>query len=217
MREVDGSSYDNVICTSGDARRNLYRIERRKFSSLLHCEMAFCAAPLSILGRTRSNIVATNSPTTRCSMKDGTTRRAFLSWATSSAVICGVPWTAASRPVFVKDEDSGISYYDTKVGTGASPLDGDYVAIDYVAFLSSGEIFDSRKNFVFQYGKVQVVPGLEAAVSSMRVGGERKAVLPPDTAYGSKGVCLATKECLVPPNETLGYDITLIRVAVPPI
>lgn len=132
-------------------------------------------------------------------------------------MICGVPWTAASRPVFVKDEDSGISYYDTKVGTGASPLDGDYVAIDYVAFLSSGEIFDSRKNFVFQYGKVQVVPGLEAAVSSMRVGGERKAVLPPDTAYGSKGVCLATKECLVPPNETLGYDITLIRVAVPPI
>lgn len=89
-------------------------------------------------------------------------------------------------------------------------------AMRQTAFLSNGKIFDNRKNFVFQYGRRQVVPGIEAALSSMRVGGERRAVLPPNLAYGSKGVCFENKECLIPPNETLGYDISLLRVALPP-
>lgn len=35
-------------------------------------------------------------------------------------------------PVFTKDE-SGISYYDVKAGTGAGPVDGDFVIVDYVS------------------------------------------------------------------------------------
>lgn len=89
--------------------------------------------------------------------------------------------------------------------------------MDYVAFLSSGRVFDNRKNFVFQFGRRQVIPGLEAAVQSMRAGGQRKVVVPPALAYGAKGVCLPQEaECLVQPDETLGYDITLQRVALPP-
>lgn len=36
------------------------------------------------------------------------------------------------KPVFIKDE-SGISYYDVKLGSGAGPTDGDFVVIDYVS------------------------------------------------------------------------------------
>ena len=36
------------------------------------------------------------------------------------------------KPIFIKDE-SGISYYDVKPGSGAGPADGDFVVIDYVS------------------------------------------------------------------------------------
>lgn len=66
-------------------------------------------------------------------------------------------------------------------------------------------------------GQRQVIPGLENAVLTMKPGGERKVVIPAKLAYGDKGVCLAeSKECLVPPGETLGYSVTLLRVAIPP-
>ncbi len=66
-------------------------------------------------------------------------------------------------------------------------------------------------------GQRQVIPGLEYAIQGMRPGGQRKAVFPPALAYGKRGVCLQEgSECLVQPDETLGYDITLHRVALPP-
>lgn len=67
-------------------------------------------------------------------------------------------------------------------------------------------------------GRRQVIPGLENAIATMKPGGERKVVVPSSLAYGDKGVCLSgqDKECLVPPGETLGFSVTLQRVAVPP-
>lgn len=66
-------------------------------------------------------------------------------------------------------------------------------------------------------GRRQIIPGLEEAISTMKPGGERRVVVPPKLAYGDKGVCLEKEDdCLVPPGETLGYSVTLQRVAVPP-
>lgn len=66
-------------------------------------------------------------------------------------------------------------------------------------------------------GQRQVIPGLEAAVASMKMGGERRVVVPPELAYGDKGVCLEGKDqCLVPASERLGFQIMLKRVAIPP-
>ena len=39
---------------------------------------------------------------------------------------------AARRPEYIKDE-SGISYYDVKGGSGPEPSNGDFVVIDYVS------------------------------------------------------------------------------------
>lgn len=41
-------------------------------------------------------------------------------------------FAATKRPAYIKDE-SGISYYDVKAGTGSGPVDGDFVVIDYVS------------------------------------------------------------------------------------
>lgn len=49
----------------------------------------------------------------------------------SSAVSPDAATAAAAAPVFEKDE-TGIQYFDIKVGNGASPIDGDFVIIDYV-------------------------------------------------------------------------------------
>lgn len=35
-------------------------------------------------------------------------------------------------PAFIKDE-SGVQYFDTKTGSGASPMEGDFVVVDYVS------------------------------------------------------------------------------------
>jgi FKBP-type peptidyl-prolyl cis-trans isomerase len=50
----------------------------------------------------------------------------------------------------------------------------------------------------------------------MFAGAEFNIVVPPALAYGAKGVCVEGGECLVPPNETLKYTISLERVAISP-
>jgi FKBP-type peptidyl-prolyl cis-trans isomerase len=108
------------------------------------------------------------------------------------------------------------------VGTGSNPADGDFVIVDWVAYLSDGTVFDNtmspgRNAIVFRMGQRKVIPGLELALSTMKQGGIRKVIVPPKLAYGDRGVCLPEKGCLVPPGETLEYDLTLKRVAISPI
>lgn len=57
----------------------------------------------------------------------------------------------------------------------------------------------------------------EEGMEGMKPGGIRELVIPPELAYGDRGVCLEDKGCLIPPNETLKYEIKLLRVAVSPI
>ena len=54
----------------------------------------------------------------------------------------------------------------------------------------------------------------------MKPGGTRIIQVPPALAYGEKGVKLETKdgtvEYLVPPNERLQFELTLVQVSLPP-
>jgi FKBP-type peptidyl-prolyl cis-trans isomerase FkpA len=163
-----------------------------------------------------------------------TTRRQFLQRVAALASGLTLVWLgnrrstqAKGNPVggldlskFTKD-NSGVLYRDYKDGTGASPKDGDLVVINYIGYLSSGMIFDNttakgRKPLAFIYGKKQMVPGVERGIESMKVGGKRRLIVPSDLAFGERGVCLEGQGCLVPPNETLTYDIELMRVSVAP-
>ena len=99
------------------------------------------------------------------------------------------------RPQIDKPEgdipfDLGIE--DIVVGDGDEATAGKTVSVHYagVAF-STGEEFDASWNrnqpFEFKLGKGQVIPGWDAGVQGMKVGGRRKLTIPSAMAYGARG------------------------------
>ncbi|NEQ49358.1 MAG: FKBP-type peptidyl-prolyl cis-trans isomerase [Leptolyngbya sp. SIO3F4] len=107
--------------------------------------------------------------------------------------------------------ESGLMYEDLEVGTGALPVKGKAVTVHYTGTLENGEKFDSSRDrnrpFSFTIGIGQVIKGWDEGVSTMRVGGRRKLVIPPELGYGPRGA-----GGVIPPNATLIFDVELIRV-----
>ncbi|MDR1625474.1 MAG: peptidylprolyl isomerase [Spirochaetia bacterium] len=105
---------------------------------------------------------------------------------------------------------SGISFRTTKAGTGIKAGRGDSVTVHYTGFFLDGTVFDSSKNrepLEFQAGKGMVIQGWDEMVLDMKEGEERVFVLPPDLAYGSRGVGRD-----IPPNAWLLFEVRLIKV-----
>ena len=124
--------------------------------------------------------------------------------------------------------EGGVKYFDVEEGKCAlfnvacSPQKGDLVKIKYKAYLSNGKIFDSsegpgRKPLSAKYKSGALLPGWEEGMETMKEGGTRVMQVPAAMAYGEKGVQITNKdgstEYLVPPNERLQFEITLIQVA----
>ena len=119
------------------------------------------------------------------------------------------------RPLIDKPEgdipfDLGIE--DILVGDGDEAVKGKKVSVHYagVAF-STGEEFDASWNrgqpFEFKLGKGQVIPGWDAGVQGMKVGGCRTLTIPPELGYGSRGAGGA-----IPPNATLIFEVELLEI-----
>ena len=67
--------------------------------------------------------------------------------------------------------------------------DGDTVKIHYTGRLQDGTVFDSssgREPLQFNIGSSQVIPGFEEAVTGMKVGEKKTALIPCDKAYGER-------------------------------
>lgn len=107
---------------------------------------------------------------------------------------------------------SGLKYVDLKVGDGASPKKGQTVTVHYTGWLIDGMEFDSSLNrgepfsFVLQSDPPEVIAGWNEGVATMKVGGKRKLMLPPELAYGARGMGS------IPPNATLIFDVELLGV-----
>lgn len=66
---------------------------------------------------------------------------------------------------------------------------GDTVKIHYTGKLQDGTVFDSssdREPLKFSIGNGQVIPGFEEAVTGMKVGEKKTALIPCDKAYGER-------------------------------
>jgi peptidylprolyl isomerase len=104
---------------------------------------------------------------------------------------------------------SGLQYEDITVGTGAQPQMGQTVTVHYTGTLADGKKFDSSRDagrpFQFTLGVGQVIKGWDEGLASMKVGGRRKLIIPPDLAYGSRGA-----GNVIPPNATLTFDVELL-------
>ena len=106
---------------------------------------------------------------------------------------------------------SGLKYTDLVVGSGAQPQPGQTAVVHYTGWLLDGKKFDSSKDrgqpFSFPLGQGRVIRGWDEGVATMRVGGTRRLVIPPDLGYGARGA-----GGVVPPNATLTFEVELLDV-----
>jgi len=106
--------------------------------------------------------------------------------------------------------DTGLQIIDIKVGTGASPLTGQTVEVHYTGWLADGTKFDSSRDrgqtFSFVLGG-QVIKGWNEGVASMKVGGQRRLIIPPELGYGASG-----RPPVIPANAQLIFDVELISI-----
>ncbi|MGA1263628.1 MAG: FKBP-type peptidyl-prolyl cis-trans isomerase [Prochlorothrix sp.] len=106
--------------------------------------------------------------------------------------------------------DSGLQYIDLVEGTGATPQPGQTIVVHYTGTLENGQKFDSSLDrnspFSFRVGAGQVIKGWDEGFLTMKVGGKRKLVIPPELGYGSRGIGP------IPPNSTLIFDVELLRI-----
>src|SRR5277367_3126976 len=111
--------------------------------------------------------------------------------------------------------ESGLQYWDIKVGLGAIAKTGDKVKVHYTGWLTTGKKFDSsvdaNQPFDFTLGQGEVIKGWDEGVAGMKVGGKRQLRIPPELAYGESGY-----EKVIPPNATLVFDIQLLSILPKP-
>jgi peptidylprolyl isomerase len=101
---------------------------------------------------------------------------------------------------------------DLHKGKGPAAKAGETVSVQYVgALYRDNTVFDNSwdrgKPFPFQLGQGQVIPGWDAGVKGMKVGGRRELVIPPDQAYGAQG-----SGSSIGPNETLVFVVDLVKI-----
>jgi FKBP-type peptidyl-prolyl cis-trans isomerase FkpA len=113
-----------------------------------------------------------------------------------------------------------FSQIDLVVGTGAEATAGKRAIVNYTGWLydatkvdNKGTQFDTsigRSPLPVTLGAGQVIKGFEQGVTGMKVGGQRRLVIPPSLAFGTTGVPNANPP--IPPNATLVFDVELLDI-----
>jgi FKBP-type peptidyl-prolyl cis-trans isomerase len=101
-----------------------------------------------------------------------------------------------------------LKYEDLVVGSGAMPAPTDMVTVHYTGTLDNGTVFDASR---MHGGPVSfplngVIKGWSEGVGSMKVGGTRKLVIPPNLGYGSRA------NGPIPANSTLTFIVELLDI-----
>ena len=127
----------------------------------------------------------------------------------------GAPSAAIAQVGKTITTASGLQIVDTTVGTGATPRTGQNCVMHYTGWLYQngvkGKKFDSSVDrgqpFEFPIGTHRVIPGWDEGVATMKVGGKRTLIIPPELGYGARGA-----GGVIPPNATLIFDVELLDV-----
>jgi FKBP-type peptidyl-prolyl cis-trans isomerase FkpA len=135
---------------------------------------------------------------------------------------CAPPPQPATQQTPAESQVTELQVQDVVVGQGADAAPGSQVTVHYSGWLyehgapeAKGKPFDSSRTeggqpFTFTLGAGQVIAGWDQGVSGMRVGGQRRLVIPPALAYGEQGA-----GGVIPPNATLVFDVELLDVQAP--
>lgn len=140
-------------------------------------------------------------------------------------VTAGIGLAACSRqdssPPAVTSPVTALEATDLLAGSGEEAVTGSRVTVHYTGWLhdpaapeSKGARFDSSRDagqpFSFTLGKRQVIAGWDQGVQGMKVGGQRRLVIPPSLAYGDRGA-----GGVIPPGAALVFDVELLAIQGP--
>jgi FKBP-type peptidyl-prolyl cis-trans isomerase FkpA len=110
----------------------------------------------------------------------------------------------------MEETESGLYVLEVREGEGEEAVSGDTVVVHYTGWLPNGMKFDSSRDraepFSFVLGEGRVIPGWEEGVAGMKVGGQRRLVIPPHLGYGPIGA-----GDVIPPDATLVFDVELLE------
>ncbi|PRQ15916.1 putative peptidylprolyl isomerase [Rosa chinensis] len=121
---------------------------------------------------------------------------------------------------------NGIRYYELRVGGGATPRPGDLVVIELKGEVAgTGQVFvntienDKKRPLALVMGSRPyskgLCEGIEYVLRSMKAGGKRRVIVPPNLGFGENGADLGPG-LQVPPSATLEYTIEIERVSIAP-
>lgn len=124
------------------------------------------------------------------------------------AVIFTVTGTAYAEGSSVA---ASVVIQDIEAGEGSGAKPGQTVSVHYTGWLTDGTLFDTSKSrvrpLVFRLGSGQVIEGWEQGIVGMRIGGVRRLTVPPELAYGDRGV-----PGVIPPKATLVFEVKLYGI-----
>lgn len=132
------------------------------------------------------------------------------------------PQTAAPEPEPAPAPITELQRIDMHVAPGEGVSTGQVAVVHYTGWLyepgapdNKGTKFDSSRDrgqpFRFEIGRGQVIKGWEEGVQGMRVGSQRRLIIPSHLAYGERGAGGG----VIPPNATLLFDIELLGIEQP--
>lgn len=126
---------------------------------------------------------------------------------------------------------NGIRYYEMRVGGGDTPRQGDLVVIDLQGRVVGDNGSGGSGVFVDTFGEEIKRPlalvmgsrpytrgmceGVEYALRSMRAGGKRRVILPPELGFGDDGADFGSG-VRVPPGATLEFIVQVDKVSIAP-
>lgn len=121
---------------------------------------------------------------------------------------------------------NGLGYEEVEIGTGRNVFPGDTVLCYYSGQYNKVSLMGAKKVTFdetnpgepaeFVVGKGQVIKGFDIGVCgdsnldipAMKIGGDRKLMIPAELAYGERGAGDA-----IPPNTDLEFQISILSAA----
>jgi len=109
---------------------------------------------------------------------------------------------------------NGTYFKILKEGSGDKIGKGKKVFVEYKGYLQDGSIFDASKGMIpqghegleFKTNGGEMIPGFDIMVQDMKVGETRKMVIPPELAYGSRGIPQAG----IPGGAYIAFDVMVV-------
>ena len=134
-----------------------------------------------------------------------------------TAASCADNKTEATFPLPPTYQASGsapsLQATDLTLGTGQAAKNGDCLVVKYYGELAANgkefdENYDKPMGFAFTLGQHQVIAGWDQGLVGMKVGGERRLVIPASLAYGNQSPDPNT----IPENADIVFYVKLLRI-----